>query len=154
MYLGSCLQGQGGLEQKKGEIDYVRRKILLVCICFSLYLSCQRKLDLPYDWVGFEASLSSDMQHSMQKQEGDVWSVQQVQGAQGQMCNPSVSVAAMPTPHTPHTPRPDLPASPDDPLPPYIAKAQAKEGCVRVQCADERRQIETCTQGSGRGMER
>lgn len=42
----------GGLEWEKGEIDYVRRKILLVCVCFSLYLSCQRKLDIPCDWEG------------------------------------------------------------------------------------------------------
>lgn len=37
--------GLGRVGVGRGEIDYVRRKMLLMCVCFSSYLSCQRKLD-------------------------------------------------------------------------------------------------------------
>lgn len=36
----------------RGEVGYVRRKMFLMCVCFSLPLSCQRKLNYPCDGFG------------------------------------------------------------------------------------------------------
>lgn len=44
--------GLGRVRVGRGEVDYVRRKMLLTCVCFSLFLSCQRKLNYPCDGFG------------------------------------------------------------------------------------------------------
>lgn len=112
---------------------------------FSLYLSCQRKLDIPYDWVGGLRPLRSDMQHSVQNRAGDVW-CPVGQGAQGQIYNLCICGC--------HAPPPGPPASPGDPLPLYIAKLRQRKSMCMSRFAGGKRQIETCTQGIWRGVER
>lgn len=97
-------------------IDYVRRKILLVCICFSLYLSCQRKLDIPYEWVGGLRPLCDLICSTVCRTMQVMCGVSSGFRMPRHRLQPSLSVAVMPLPQ-------DLPGSPDDPLPLCIAKA-------------------------------
>lgn len=53
-----------------------------------------------------------------------------------------------------HAPPPDPPASPGDPLPLYIAKLRQRKSMCMSRFAGEKRQIEACTQGIWRGVER
>lgn len=65
----------GELEWEKGEIDYVRRKILLVCLFF--FISVLPKETWYSLWLGGGLRpLSPDMQHSVQRHAGDMWGVQ------------------------------------------------------------------------------
>lgn len=56
MYFGILFIGLGGLEWEKGEIDYVRRKILLVCVFLYICLA-KGNLIFPVTGWGFEASV-------------------------------------------------------------------------------------------------
>lgn len=112
--------GLGRVGVGRGEIDYVRRKMLLMCVCFSSCLSCQRKLDYLCSGFGIRRPLRGlTCTAACGLHMGGALASGSPKAC---VCAPSYG---HPCPQT-------LPVPPKDSLPLCVARAWAKDACVDI----------------------